>query len=238
MATARNERPIFENPIFCALDTADLDSARALLHRLKGSVGGFKLGLEFFAGAGPQGMRALAQEGSPIFLDLKLHDIPNTVARALKALVPLGARLITVHAGGGTAMLQAAVDATHDLGPTRPLLLGVTVLTSLDDDDLADLGVPAGAQAQTLKLARLSIASGLDGLVCSAHEVAALRVALGPAPLLVVPGIRPKESASADQKRVATASDALAQGADILVVGRPITEARDPVAAARAIMAA
>lgn len=238
MASTRNERPIFANPIFCALDIADLDSARTLLHRLKGSVGGFKLGLEFFAGAGPQGVRALAQEGVPIFLDLKLHDIPNTVARALKALAPLGARLITVHTGGGAPMLQAAMDATHALGPSRPLLLGVTVLTSLDDDDLETLGITAGTRAQTLKLAQLSVASGLDGVVCSAHEVATLRQALGPMPLLVVPGIRPKESASADQKRVATASEALAQGADILVVGRPITQARDPVAAARAIMAA
>ena len=224
------------NPIFCALDRPDLEGTLSLVRALAPHVGGIKLGLEFFAAQGPRGVEAVARLGLPIFLDLKLHDIPNTVAGAVREVARLGVAMLTLHASGGRAMLEAAVAATT-AAEAPPALLGVTVLTSLDATDLAEIGMAPEAAAQALHLARLAVASGLAGLVCSPHEIRGLRSAFGPAPRIVVPGIRPLEAAD-DQKRVMTPAEALAQGADLLVIGRPITRAPDPAAAAARIAAA
>lgn len=220
------------NPVFVALDTADPARALAWARAVAPHVGGLKLGLEFFLANGPAGVRALASLGLPLFLDLKLHDIPNTVAGALRALAGLDLAIVNVHAGGGRAMLDAARASVAP--PTR--LIAVTVLTSLDDADLLALGIADGAAAQVARLAGLARDAGLDGLVCSAVEVARLRAAW-PEALLVVPGIRPAGAARGDQKRVMTPREALAAGASILVVGRPITGAPDPTAAAAAMAA-
>jgi orotidine-5'-phosphate decarboxylase len=194
-----------------------------------------KLGLEFFLGNGPAGL-AIAGD-TPVFLDLKLHDIPNTVAGAVRALLPLGVRMLTVHAGGGAAMVSAAREAAEAAGPSRPLILAVTVLTSLDAAALQATGVPGEVSAQVLRLGRLALQAGADGLVCSAHELAALRAALGDDPVLVVPGIRPAGSEAGDQARVMTPAAAVQAGADYIVVGRPITQAADPARAAASIAA-
>lgn len=225
----------FDNPIFCALDTTDLEAAVALAHDLRGTVGGVKLGLEFFYGHGADGYRRVAQAGLPIFLDLKLHDIPNTVAGGLRAVLPLAPAIVNVHAGGGRAMMEAAAATIGDWSGPRPMLVAVTVLTSLDGADLAEVGADADPAGQVDRLARLARASGLDGVVCSSHEIARLRAALGRQFALVVPGIRPAGTGVADQKRVMAPAEAVALGADVLVIGRPITQAADPAAAARAI---
>ncbi|MDJ0946968.1 MAG: orotidine-5'-phosphate decarboxylase [Kiloniellales bacterium] len=227
-----------QDRVLVALDTPDLERAKALASALAGVVGGLKIGKEFFTAHGPQGVRALAG-GQPLFLDLKFHDIPNTVASALRAAVGLEPLIINVHASGGAAMMTAAADAVRDAaaarGIARPQLIAVTVLTSLDDADLEALGQRGPAAEQVLRLATLARDSGLDGVVCSPREIAMLREALGPEFLLVVPGIRPDWAAKGDQKRVTTPAQALAAGADYLVIGRPITGAEDPAAAARRI---
>ena len=222
------------NPVYVALDTTDLDYARGLAERVRPHVGGLKLGLEFFAAHGPDGVRAFHDLGLPIFLDLKFHDIPNTVAGAARAAAGLGVSILNVHAGGGAAMMKAAGDAVRAVSPATKVI-AVTVLTSLTDHDLAMVGVSASAGEQVLRLAQLTKSSGLDGVVCSAHEISALRVALGPDFLLVVPGIHPAGSALGDQKRVMGPLEAQAAGASILVIGRPITAAPDPAQAARDI---
>jgi len=222
------------NPVFVAVDTTDLEYARALGARLKPHVGGIKLGLEFFSAHGPAGVRAFSDMGLPIFLDLKFHDIPNTVAGAVRAAASLGVNILNVHAAGGPAMLKAAVEAARGVNPEAKVI-AVTVLTSLADADLDALGQQGPAADQVARLANLTQKAGLDGVVCSAHEIAALRAALGPDFLLVVPGIRPKGSDLGDQQRVMGPREALDAGASILVIGRPITAAPDPVEAARAI---
>ncbi|HVA15084.1 MAG TPA: orotidine-5'-phosphate decarboxylase [Stellaceae bacterium] len=222
------------NPILCAIDTPDLARAQALIAATAGAVGGVKLGLEFFAAHGPAGIRSVAVGQKNLFLDLKLHDIPNTVAGAVRSSLALDPLLMTLHCAGGAAMMRAAVAAR---GSARTKLLGVTVLTSLDDSDLAATGQTGPAAAQVRRLAVLAQTSGLDGVVCSPQEVAMLRAACGKSFLLVVPGIRPAGAAIGDQKRVQTPRDAIAAGADYLVIGRPITEAPDPAAAARSIAA-
>jgi len=194
-----------------------------------------KLGLEFFLANGAAGYRAVA--GRPVFLDLKLHDIPNTVAGGVRAVLPLAPRLLTLHAAGGAVMIAAAREAAQAAGPARPLLLAVTVLTSLDAQALATTGVAGTPAEQAVRLGKLAVAAGADGVVCSPLEVAALRAALGPEPKLVVPGIRPAGTAMGDQARVMTPAQAVAAGADWIVVGRPITRAADPGAAAAAISA-
>ncbi len=194
----------------------------------------FKVGPEFFLANGPAGLLAI---GGRVFLDVKLHDIPNTVAGAVRSAIRLSPRMLTLHAAGGAAMIEAAATAASAGGADRPLLLAVTVLTSLDAAALAAMGVAGGTRQQVLRLARLAVAAGADGLVCAPSEVAMLRDALGEAPLLVVPGIRPHGGAVGDQARTATPAEAAAAGADWLVVGRPITAARDPSAAASAIAA-
>ena len=224
-------------PIYVALDTTDLAQAETLARALGGAEAGLKLGLEFFAAQGPPGVARLAALGRPIFLDLKLHDIPNTVAAAIRAVLPLRPRFLTVHASGSPAQLKAAAEAARAGGADRPKLLAVTVLTSFDDADLDATGQRGPVAAQVERLARHAIARGIDGLVCSPLEIAALRRALGPAVPLVTPGIRPEWAAAGDQKRVMTPAQAIAAGADHLVIGRPITAAPDPAAAAARILA-
>jgi orotidine-5'-phosphate decarboxylase len=222
------------NRLIVALDTPDLGLAQAWARAVAPACGMVKLGLEFFAAQGPAGL-AQVTEG-PVFLDLKLHDIPNTVAGAVRAVAKLRPALLTLHAGGGAAMIGAArreVDASG--APTR--LLAVTVLTSLDADTLHTVGVADSPLDQVLRLGRLAVEAGAHGLVCSAHEVAALRAALGPAPLLVVPGIRPAGAALGDQARTMTPRAAIDAGADYIVVGRPVTAAADQAVAAAEIAA-
>ena len=223
------------NPIFCALDTTDIDHAVSLARGLKGSVGGAKIGMEFFNAHGPAGYRAVAAAGLPIFLDLKLHDIPNTVAGGIRAVLPLNPSIVNVHAAGGSAMMRAAAEAAREAGDSRPLIIGVTLLTSLDRSDLAATGVGGSTSEHVRRLAALAAAAGLDGVVCSAHEIEVLRRDLGPGFKLIVPGIRPAGSVVGDQKRVMTPTEALSPGADVLVIGRPITGAGDPRAAAEEI---
>ncbi len=230
----------FDNPIFCALDTTDLEWAVALAHELHGHVGGVKIGMEFFYAHGREGYARVAASGQPVFLDLKLHDIPNTVAGGLGALASLAPAVINVHAQGGSAMMRAAADTLRG-GSGATKVIAVTLLTSLDADDLNALGYRAdgndATQAHVQNLAQLARTAGLDGVVCSSHDLKAIRQACGPDFLTVVPGIRPASVDASDQKRIATPAWARKNGADVLVIGRPITRADDPVAAARAINA-
>ncbi len=220
--------------LIAAIDTAERGRAAVMAAMVAPHCGLVKLGLEYFLANGPAGLDAVA--GTPLFLDLKLHDIPNTVAGAVRALLPLKVQMLTVHAGGGGAMVAAAVKAASEAA-SRPKILAVTVLTSLDAAALAETGVAGGPTQQVLRLARLALDNGADGLVCSAHEIAPLRDAFGPKPILVVPGIRPSGSATDDQARVMTPEQAVRAGADYLVVGRPIFSAPDPAASAAAIAA-
>lgn len=224
--------------LIAALDTQSPQQAQAWAKAVGPSAGAVKLGMEFAYAAGFQAVADVAGT-TPLFLDLKLHDIPNTVGAAIRALSYLRPKMLTVHASGGRAMMEAARTARDDAFPAndRPALLAVTVLTSLDDAALAETGVGDGARAQVLRLGKLAMQSGMDGLVCSAHEIAPLRDSLGDAPLLVTPGIRPAGSQAGDQKRVMTPAEARSAGADWIVVGRPITQAENPAAAAAAILA-
>ncbi|RED51454.1 orotidine-5'-phosphate decarboxylase [Aestuariispira insulae] len=237
--------------ILVALDTPDVGAAQDLSRALQGHVGGVKLGLEFFNFNGPQGVRAVTHgdeaetprgqstPNQPFFLDLKFHDIPNTVAGAVRGVVPLGPKIINVHASGGPAMMKAALDAANfaaePLGVVRPMVIAVTVLTSMDEDDLGAVGQQGPAVEQVVRLAELTQKCGLDGVVCSAREISAIRKACGPDFKLIVPGIRPEGSDTGDQKRTMTPKQAVEAGADYLVIGRPITQAYNPVAAAKAI---
>ncbi len=218
------------SPVYVAIDTPDLARAKDIAARVKHHVGGIKLGLEFFSANGRAGVREIAALGLPIFLDLKFHDIPNTVGKAIQALRPLEPAILTVHAAGGRAMMEDAKAAA----PTGTKVVGVTVLTSLDDSDLVSIGVEGDPHGQVMRLAMLAKEAGLDGIVCSGHEVAAIKK-LWPKGFFVVPGVRPANGDAGDQKRVVTPRQALDDGASILVVGRPITQAEDPDAAARAI---
>ncbi len=224
----------FDNPIFVALDTPDLERALALAEAVKPHVGGLKVGLEFITAQGPVGISRIVALGLPVFADVKFHDIPNTVAGAARALGESGADIFNVHAAGGEAMMRAALDAAGKLHP-RPKVIAVTVLTSLTDADLEAVGQEVSAAAQVTRLAKLAKASGLDGVVCSPKEIALVREACGPDFLIVTPGVRPAGAALGDQRRVMTPAEAMRAGADILVIGRPITGATDPAAAAKAI---
>lgn len=218
--------------IIVALDMPNADEVQRMVDRLPEGIGWYKIGLELFCAEGPAALRPVVERGKSIFLDLKLHDIPRTVARAVTTASGAGARLLTVHACGGSDMLKAAVEAAAACGEDRPRLLAVTVLTSMDGDDLRAVGVDRTPSDQALALAELAVEQGIDGLVCSVHEAAALRERLGPDVLLVTPGIRLPEGDAGDQKRIATPEQAVAVGADFLVVGRPIVRAPDPRAAA------
>jgi len=223
--------------IFVSIDTPEIASARGLAESLADTVGGIKLGLEFFVGQGPAGIRSVVSGiGLPLFIDLKLHSIPNPGAAAVRAMLPLQPTFLTIHTSGGPAMMRAAAEAASMTDLQRPKLLGVTVLTSLDDDDLVSVGQSVPVLDQARRLAALAQSSGLDGIICSPAEVAALRADCGPDFVLMVPGIRPAGSAVGDQKRVMTPRDAVEQGADYLVIGRPITQASDPASAARSIV--
>ena len=218
--------------IYVAIDTPDLARAKAMAQRVRRHVGGLKLGLEFFMANGQAGVRDMAALGLPIFLDLKFHDIPNTVAKAIDALRPLEPAILTVHAAGGRAMMEDAKAAA----PIGTKVVAVTVLTSLDGGDLATIGVDGDPLAQVERLTRLARESGIDGIVCSGAEVAAAKK-IWPGGYFVVPGVRPADSAAGDQKRMMTPAAARRAGASILVIGRPITAAEDPDAAACAIEA-
>jgi orotidine-5'-phosphate decarboxylase len=222
------------NPVFVALDTTDPDYALQLAERVRGSVGGLKLGLEFFNAHGPDGVRPFLEMGLPVFLDLKYHDIPNTVAGACRAAAGLGVSILNVHAQGGAMMMRAALDAVKSVSPSTKLI-AVTMLTSLGDEDLPSIGLTPPVGDQVLRLAGLAQQCGVDGVVCSPHEIGRLRAELGPDFQLVVPGIRPRGADIGDQKRVMGPAEALAAGASQLVIGRPITAATDPALAAREI---
>ncbi len=220
------------SPIYVAIDTPELEKAKEIAARVKNHVGGIKLGLEFFSANGRAGIRDMAALGLPIFLDLKFHDIPNTVAKAIQALRPLKPAILTVHASGGRAMMEDAKAAA----PEGTKVVGVTVLTSLDGSDLTSIGLQPDPHEQVMRLTMLAKESGLDGVVCSGNEVAAAHK-LWPKGFFVVPGVRPADGDAGDQKRVVTPRQAMDRGASILVIGRPITLAVDPDAAARAIEA-
>ena len=225
--------------ILCALDTICSEEASSLARSLGPHVGGIKLGLEFFGANGPQGFREVSKAHQNIFLDLKLHDIPNTVAKAIHSLMPLEPRIMTIHTAGGPAMMRAAADAasaaSQKIGCKRPMIVGVTILTSLDNDDLDAIGYQNQVSEQVVQLAKLAKENGLDGVVCSPLEIKLIKDACGKDFKLVVPGIRPSGSSKGDQKRVMTPSQAIDLGADYLVIGRPITEASNPAEAAREI---
>lgn len=221
--------------IIVALDTDSPDKALDVVSSLRGEVGLFKVGMELFPRGGPDIVRRIREAGSDVFLDLKFHDIPNTVAGAVRSAAALGVRFATVHASGGKAMLAAAARAAEGTGTT---LLAVTVLTSLDSGDLAEIGFSGTAADSVLRLAGLASGAGIGGIVCSAQEVPAVRERVGASVVLVTPGVRLPEEAAEDQKRVVTPEEAVRRGADYLVVGRPITKAQDPVAAARRFAAA
>jgi orotidine-5'-phosphate decarboxylase len=221
--------------LIVALDFPTSQQALALVDRLEGSCRWYKVGLELFIAAGASVVENLRLRGYSVFLDLKLHDIPNTVASAVKSIAPFGVEMLTIHAGGGPAMLAAAAEAAAGL-THPPTLLAVTVLTSLDQVQLSATGVSRTPGDQALLLAEMATANGIDGFVCSPEEATNLRKAL-PTAVLVTPGIRPAGSATGDQKRIATPAAALAAGASYLVVGRPITQAADPAAATHAILA-
>lgn len=231
--------------LIVALDTAERKQALDLVHKLLPAVGTFKVGLQLFTAQGPAIVGEIAAAGAGIFLDLKFHDIPNTVAGAIYSAARLpGVKFLTLHTAGGRRMMSAAATACVEteegephVSPDRPALLGVTVLTSMAAEDLHQVGVPAALAAQVEHLATLALAAGLDGLVCSPLEVASLRRALGPAAILVTPGIRAAGADPGDQRRVATPAAALAAGASHLVIGRPITAASSPLDAARRILA-
>jgi len=229
-----------KNPVFCALDTSDLSEALRWSDSVKKSVGGVKLGLEFFSKYGPDGVLKISESSKlPIFLDLKFNDIPNTVSKALKTITSVAPYMVNVHANGGVKMMRAACEAAlegADLhSVTRPLVLGVTFLTSLDKSDLLDFGIDTGVRDYVIRLAVLARDSGLDGVVCSPLEVEQIRSECGEDFVLVTPGVRPVGFGVSDQKRITTPVEALSKGADYLVIGRPITSASNPAAAAEEI---
>jgi orotidine-5'-phosphate decarboxylase len=229
------------NPIIVALDLPSADAALSLAREVAPAVGAFKIGSELFTAAGPDIVKSIRQTGAAVFLDLKFHDIPNTVAKAVASATKLDVQMLTIHAGGGPVMMQAAERAAQEtarsLGQLAPLILGVTVLTSLDGPELAQIGFSASVERQVEHFARLAAGAGLRGLVCSPRELPVLRSFLPPEIQLVTPGIRATGDAVADQKRTLSAPEAIAAGADWLVIGRPICAAPNPRAAAESILA-
>jgi len=234
--------PAMRSPLIAALDVSEVDAALKMAGQLAPVVGAFKIGSQLFTAAGPDVVRLVRAMGPPVFLDLKFHDIPNTVAKAVAAAARLDVQWLTVHAGGGLEMMRAAEEAAQrtakEAGRAAPVVLGVTVLTSMDDRTLSEVGCKGDANGQVLRLAELAMRAGLRGLVCSPLEIAALRRALPAKVQLVIPGIRTGAETADDQKRTLTPKEALDAGADWLVVGRPITAAEDPRAAAEKILAA
>jgi len=238
--TSTNEKPL--PPVFCAIDTTDIDHAMALAAAMQKAGCGIKLGLEFFNANGPDGVKEIKNfyEELPLFLDLKYHDIPNTVAGAMRAIAPLGVEFINVHAAGGFEMMLRGADTLREeadkFGANIPKVLAVTILTSLDEEALQHCGFQPGLEERVQQLALLTKKAGLDGVVCSAREIESLRAVCGDSFCLMVPGIRPAGSDQGDQKRVMTPEMALQKGASHLVIGRPITQAEDPCTAASTIL--
>lgn len=224
-------------PVYVAMDMNELAQVEVLAEQFAPHVAGVKLGLEFFNAHGREGVARIGALGVPIFLDLKLHDIPNTVEKAIRSLAGLPVTLLTIHASGGAEMIRRAVLGAREALGAKAQVIAVTVLTSLDAADVEAIGFANAPEAQAVQLARLAQDAGAAGVVCSPHEIAAIRAACGPDFVLVVPGIRPAGSAMGDQKRSMTPRDAHAAGATYLVIGRPITDAADPAEAARAIAA-
>ena len=224
-----------EKPVIVALDFPDQESTLAMLDKLDPALCRVKVGKELFTRCGPDLVRQIIDQGYDVFLDLKFHDIPHTVGAAVAAAADLGVWMVNVHASGGTAMMKAARQAVDGL-PHRPLVIAVTVLTSMEDEDLLQVGIDDKPQSQVYRLARLAADSGMDGVVCSARENAYLRANMPRDFLLVTPGIRPAGDSPGDQKRIETPAAAIQQGSDYLVIGRPVTQAPDPVAKLRSIM--
>tara|TARA_Y100001970_G_C14071290_1_gene769589 strand:- start:398 stop:1105 length:708 start_codon:yes stop_codon:yes gene_type:complete len=222
---------IFKNPIILALDVNSLTKAQSIVSDLKNYIGGIKIGMEFFNSFGPEGVRDISKFDIPIFLDLKLHDIPITVYKTIKTLMKLDIAIINVHASGGRDMLEAAVKARDESDNKSTKLIAVTVLTSLDDNDIKEIGYRENSEGLVLRLASLAKDSGLDGVVCSAKEISLIKEKLGKDFILVVPGIRLKDDNKNDQKRLTSPKNAIDSGADLLVIGRPITDSKDPLKA-------
>ena len=226
--------------LIVALDVSSLDEFGELIDKLRTQVKIFKIGMEAYTSCGVAAIDMARIKGARIFLDLKFHDIPNTVRGAVKAAVKQGVYMLTIHTSGGVAMMKAAVEAAKEeserLSQERPMILGVTILTSLSGKDLVDIGIKRELKAQVLELVKLAKKAGLDGIVCSPQEVADVKKIVGDKMAIVVPGVRPAGSATADQKRVATPSEAVRAGADYLVVGRPITKSDDPRTSAERIV--
>ena len=222
---------VFLNPIILAVDTSSLEEAKSLALKLKDHIGGIKIGMEFFNSFGPEGIRVIQKFNIPIFLDLKLHDIPATVYKTVSTLLTLNPAIINVHASGGREMMRAASRARKDSNNKNTKIIAVTMLTSLDDNDLKEVGFSITSNELVLSLAKLAKDSGLDGIVCSAREISTIREAIGKDFLLVVPGIRPEDNKLNDQKRTMTPKGAISEGADLLVIGRPITQSDDQVSA-------
>ena len=220
---------IFKNPIILALDVNSLTKAQSILSDLKSHIGGVKLGMEFFNSFGPDGVREISKLGIPIFLDLKLHDIPITVYKTIKTLMELDIAIINVHSSGGRNMLEAAAKARSEFKDKPTKLIAVTVLTSLDNNDIEEIGYKDNSEDLVLRLASLAKDSGLDGVVCSAKEISLIKSKLGKNFILVVPGIRLEKDNKNDQKRVMSPKKAINAGADLLVIGRPITDSKDPL---------
>ncbi len=225
-----------QNNVIVALDLPSAAELPPLVDSIGSAINFYKVGLELFIAEGPAVLMPLKERNKQIFLDLKLHDIPRTVERAVRSAAKLGVDMLTIHATGGRAMLEAAAAAAAEFGENRPRLLAITALTSLDQSDLSDIGVERPLTRHATALAELAISSGIDGIVCSPLEAATMRSALGPEALIVTPGVRPAGEAVGDQKRVATPADAIRAGATHLVVGRPIVQANDPAKAAAAIV--
>lgn len=225
-----------KSELIVALDVPSANQIPAIVNSLPAEISYYKIGLELFAAAGPEALRFLAENNKNIFLDLKLHDIPRTVARAVEACAKYNVSLITVHAGGGRNMLTAASQAAAQMGENAPKLVAVTTLTSLDQNDLNEMGIERDLSVHTIALGKLAIECGIDGLVCSPLEVGKFRKELGSAPILVTPGIRPAGGDVGDQKRIATPANAVQDGSSFLVVGRPILSAGNPAEAAAEIL--
>lgn len=227
----------FKNPIICALDSKNRDYILAMAKEIGPQLGAVKIGLEAVMACGLDVVDALTKQHIPVFLDLKFHDIPNTVAQSVSAVIKRKPSILTIHASGGQAMMEAAVEAVEEasrrLKIDRPIVVAVTALTSLDQQDLKDIGVSRSAEEHVVALAQLAKKSGVDGVVCSAQEAALVRQACGDKFVIITPGIRPSGAAEGDQKRVMTPSKAIENGANLLVVGRPITQASDPLAVCR-----
>ena len=224
-----------KNPIFCAIDTNDIETATNLISKIKPHIGGIKLGLEFFTSCGISGCHALKEFGLPLFIDLKLYDIPNTVVSALRGIFALEPEYTTLHISGGSTMLKSSVDLKNEI-QSKTNLLGVTILTSFDDSTIKELGFGSSVKHSIDQLTSIAHESGLDGIVCSPQEVSSIKETYKDKLKLIVPGIRSKNSIEDDQKRTLSAKEAIIAGANIIIVGRPITKAKDPAKAAEDLL--